>query len=106
MTNLYIIIGLVLLACGAWTIYYKKHPSKSKIVNTISLYVETIKKLTIVFVQFAEKTDLTGEQKMQKVIDKVTKTLKEQGLPVPDYVIDLIKAFAEQEVAKIKKENK
>ena len=105
MTNLYIIVGLVLLACGAWSLYFKKHPSKNKVVNTISLYVETIKKLTIGFVRLAETTDLTGNQKMQRVIDMVTQALKEQGLPVPDYVIEMIKAFAEQEVAKIKKEN-
>ena len=106
MTNLYIIVGLVLLACGAWSLYFKKHPSKNKVVNTINGLVDTIQQLTIGFVRLEETTDLTGEQKMNKVIDKVTQTLKKQGLPVPDYVIDLIKAFAEQEVAKIKKENK
>ena len=105
MTNLYIIVGLVLLACGAWSLYFKRHPSKNKVVNTINGLVDTIQQLTIGFVRLAETTDLTGNQKMQKVIDMVTQALKEQGLPVPDYVIEMIKAFAEQEVAKIKKEN-
>ncbi|AWM73675.1 hypothetical protein DKL56_03795 [Lactobacillus apis] len=106
ITNLYIIVGLVLLACGGWSLYFKKRPSKNKVVNTINGLVDTIQQLTIGFVHLEETTDLTGKQKMNKVIDMVTQSLKEQGLPVPDYVIEMIKAFAEQEVAKIKKENK
>ena len=106
ITNLYIIVGLVLLACGGWSLYFKKRPSKNKVVNTINGLVDTIQQLTIGFVHLEETTDLTGKQKMNKVIDMVTQSLKEQGLPVPDNVIEMIKAFAEQEVAKIKKENK
>lgn len=106
MTNLYIIVGLVLLACGSWSLYFKKNPSKNKVVNTINGLVDTIQQLTIGFVRLEATTDLTGEQKMNKVIEMVKQTLEKQGLNVSGYVVLMIKAFAEQEVAKIKKENK
>lgn len=84
----------------------KKHPSKNKVVNTINGLVDTIQQLTIGFVRLEETTDLTGEQKMNKVIEMVKQTLEKQGIKVSGYVVLMIEAFAEQEVAKIKKENK
>lgn len=68
--------------------------------------MDTIQQLTIGFVRLEETTDLTGEQKMNKVIETVKQALEKHGLNVSGYVVLMIKAFAEQEVAKIKKENK
>lgn len=75
-------------------LYASRHATKSKIL----LFVED---LAQAFVHQAETTNLDGETKMDNVIASVEDALVSHGIKVDPSLEAMIRAFAEQEVAKM-----
>ena len=89
--TVYAVLFLLAIFTG---LYASKHATKNKIL----LFVED---LAQAFVHQAETTDLDGQTKMDNVISGVEDALVSHGVKVDASLEAMIRAFAEQEVAKM-----
>lgn len=94
--TVYAVLFLLAVLVG---FYATKHVTKNKAL----LFVEDLAKA---FVHQAETTDLPGKTKMDNVISSVEDTLVNHGIKADASLEAVIRAFAEQEVAKMNTDKK
>ncbi|WEV37749.1 phage holin, LLH family [Lactobacillus sp. ESL0677] len=89
--TVYAVLFLLAVLVG---FYATKHVAKNKAM----LFIED---LATAFVHQAETTDLHGQDKMSNVLNSVEAVLEKNHIKVDPIIESAIKAFAEQEVAKM-----